>query len=335
MDNNQVLRRLWDASLGSKADVGVDADDVVEACRAPWPAGFASFVLPLLAPHHEDLLFEVLEELTLAYEWATGIGYAKVVLPQVFFRSPERSLTEFKILFEHGTPRQQKAVAEALRAVAYRDSAWVLRALAACVRSDHETIKKEAPRALPCLTEIDVFAAEEVRQWILADPVVASLLGTFDSMDAHSRIRLVQRQQWIDVEEILARSEPPGNFVLMLALGLPGLMLVDPAAALRRMKSFSYVNDATIQFTLCALLTTFGDIDASAARVMAENLAHSREFQIRRLTTIPLSRSAAAGNRSSADTLATLASDQEPLVASVAKVGLEASRAVLAKPAKK
>jgi hypothetical protein len=38
------------------------------------------------------------------------------------------------------------------------------------------------------------------------------------------------------------RDDPPRNFISMLMLGLPGLMLVNPAAAVKRLISVFYLS---------------------------------------------------------------------------------------------
>jgi hypothetical protein len=63
---------------------------------------------------------------------------------------------------------------------------------------------------------------------------------------------------------------------------------------------------------------------------LAGKLAHAREFEIRRQTTIPLSRAAAAGHRNALRSLTALAADPEPGIAGVANVALAAVRASLA-----
>lgn len=308
---DDLLTRAWRACLSNQTapPLALEVEEVVEACRCRWPDGPVSYLLPFLLPRYPDLVFSVIEELTLEYEWPTGTGYAKLVLPQVLFRAPTEGTAFLKSLFELGNRRQRKAVAEALRALVYYEPEWTIEALHRCLQSEHETIRKEAARALPCVAEVNVFAAEQLRQFILHDAQIASLLNSYDLPDQETLLRLVQRQTRIDVGSFLSWPEPPMGLLLMLALGLPGFLLADPAAGAHRLEQLSAIEHAQVRFGVAAHAGLLVGIDPRLVDRMLTRTIHESDWEIRRLAAIPLALLAADGDAKARSRLSELGSD--------------------------
>lgn len=321
--------QIWSAAIQADASLEVAANEIIQLCREPFPGGFASYLLPFLVPRHGDLVFDVIEELTLEYKWPTGSGYAKIVLPQILCMSPSRAKPFLKDLFQYGNARQRKAVAETLRALVYVDLDWSLQALLTCAASDHETIRKEAARALGCVCEVDVFAAEKLRQSIIGDDQLSTLVADYDLPEPSILLRLMKTQRWIDVGGFVGSPLWTSGLIRSLALGLPGLMVADPEYAVGRLQLLWSATDFTdyiLRFITAAHLPLAHGLGVTVFRRLLPRIVRSSDWQVRRFAVLPLSKLAASGDTWSEGYLHDLKADPSAQMREV----VEAARAAIA-----
>jgi len=279
----RVILGLSRMAVGGSTLDGCDTGEVLSVCRAsgaPFEQ-FCSYLLPFVLQHNQDMVYDLLQELCSSYDWPTGKGFAKIVLPAVYWASPDNTV-EFLHHLWNGNPEQRKACAESLRAVLYRDFQMARDLLYRCLDSDRETIRREAPRPLPCLSEIDLHEAELLKAEVIEHP---DLLPELEILAPGIPDRFLYRQGApIEVTPMFGVTEHQPNricYLRSLACGLPGLAIANEEAALSRVAALSGFSHAFIRAFGVVHLSLFAAkrdsrIESATANALHSDLADDR-----------------------------------------------------------